>query len=157
LFTSTASGLYLDRLAGDSGIQKPLNIGMPDDLFRQYVIKLTNGKITEQSLLDLMSVFYGEDSVRANSLATIEEPYRIVEGDDLPILFDERVQVNIIFEDEDFAVPGVCAAIEVANAITNACVEQGSHGFAIPYTDPTTSLTYVKLYSGSLGLKSSVR
>lgn len=157
LFTSSASGLYLDRRAADNGIQKPINIGMPDELFRQYTIRLTNGKITQQSLLELLEIFYGQDAVRANSTSVAVEPYVMGDGYDLWLLLDEQVEVHVVFDDDDFAITGQATAIEIATAITNACRVAGTTAFAVPYTDPTTEEVAVKIYSGSLGLGSSVR
>ena len=157
LFESTASGLYLDRRASDQGIQRPADIGMPDDLFRQLVIKTSAAKITPEVLLEIMEVFYGSDSLRASATTELSQPFTIADGDTLELLMDERDAVLVTFKDEDFGNPVQAKAAEVAAAITRALRQNRNRGFAIGFTDTETGLQRVRIYSGSLGLSSSVR
>jgi hypothetical protein len=157
MFKISASGLYLERKAGDDGLSKPANIGMPDELFREYAIETTNDKLTENSLLKILEIFYGQDSVRASVTSSLAEPYSIQTGDELDVLIDEEQLVRVIFDAADFAISGNAKAIEVAAAITRACELADSEAFAIPYADPVTGAQKVRIYSGALGLSSSVR
>jgi hypothetical protein len=157
LFKSTASGIYLDRKAADDGVQKPQAIGMPDDLFRSYAIETTNSKLVEGALLKILEVFYGADSVRAHADSSIAEAYSFSEGDDLTVLLDEQVRVTTVFSTADFAVAGNARAAEVAAALTRSFATNNTNAFAIANVDPQTGATRVRIYSGTLGLGSSVR
>lgn len=157
LFLSTASGSYLQRKAGDNGVQRPMNLGMPDTLFRQYAIEYTNDKLTEPSLLKILEVFYGQEAVRASSTTGPAQPYAVKDQDTLNLLIDERIVVNVIFSSADFTVNGMCKSIEVAAAITRACATAGSNAYAVSRFDPQDGVVRVRIYSGSLGLGSSVR
>lgn len=157
LFIISASGSYLQGQASDDGVVRPPNLGMSDDLFRAFAIEYTNDKLTEHSLLKILEIFYGEDSVRASSTSGLSQPYIIADGDTLSILFDESVLVNVTFAVADFAIATSARAIEVAAAIKRACEVAGSNAYAKAFFDPQTASTNVRIYSGSLGLRSSVR
>lgn len=157
MFTSTASGLYLERRAADSGIQRPDSLGLSDELFRDYVIKVTNNKLTEESFLEVLETFYGDASVRAYNQTAQAEPYALHDGDDLTIVVDEDVTIPVVFAASDFAIVGAAKAVEVAMAITRAARNAGSQAWAAPSTDPVTGISTVIIYSASLGLSSAVR
>ena len=157
LFISTASGIYLTRRAADEGVQKPFNIGMSDDLFRQFSIRSTNAKLTEESLLEILEVFYGVDSVRAFVDSGLSETYVMNDGDELIVLLDEQDEVTILFEAEDFAIISLAEADEIAAAITRAFRFHNLTAYAVPSVDAQTGDTNVRIYSGSRGLNSSVR
>jgi hypothetical protein len=157
LFTSTASGLYLERKASDAGIERPINMGMSDDTFRQYTIRITNNKLTEESFLEILEVFYGDSSVRASNSSAQIEPYVFQDGDDMTFIVDEEVTVPIVFTNSDFAIPSQAKAVEVAAAITRACRTAGSLAYAAPTVDPQTGIAAVTIFSGALGLSSSIR
>lgn len=157
LFTSTASGLYLERKASDAGIQRPDNMGMADATFREYAIRVTNNKLTEESFLEVLEVFYGDSSLRASNATAKVEPYAFHDGDDLTIVIDGEITVPVVFRQSDFAIIGIGKAVEVAFAITRACRIAGSEAYAAANVDPQTGLSTVTIYSGALGLASSVQ
>jgi N-acetylneuraminic acid mutarotase len=157
LFKSTASGFYLDRKNGDDGLERPLNIGMPDDLFRRLGIKTSAAKLTHEVLLEILEVFYGADAVRASITTDLSEPFVLADGDTLELLTDERQALSIIFHEADFARISQAKAVEVAAAITRDLRKNRNQGFALPFADPITNTLKVRVYSGSLGLGSSVR
>ena len=157
LFMVSASGIYLERKAGDNGIEKPVNLGMLDNTFRQYAIKLTNGKLVENSILDILEVFYGSDSVRASSDTASFEPFFLQDGDDLTVLFNEQEAVLTILQAADFAIIGQAKALEVAAALTRSFTENDTNAWAQAEVDPETGKTGVRIYSGTHGLSSSVR
>ncbi len=156
LFLASASGNYLDRRASDEGIDRPKGVNMSDDLFRKLAITVKTRKLTQLAILEVLEVFYGRDTTRAfDESAT--EPYTLQDESDLVILLDERETVTVSFLRENFSRIGVATALEVAATITRAMKDQGSEGFAVAQTDPTTNEGVVRIYSGSLGLASSVR
>lgn len=157
LFTSTASGVYLTRRAADDGIERPENVGMSDEMFRNYTIKRSTSALTEESLLEMLEVFYGRDAVRAHAQTEVAEPFILSDGDDLTILVDERLVVPVTFSTADFAVIGQARGAEVAAAITRAFRVAGSTALALDVVDPLDGSVKVRIYSGALGLASSVR
>jgi hypothetical protein len=157
LFLSTASGPYLDRRASDEGIARPPGVNMSDDLFRRLAISQKNGKLTQKAILDVLEVFYGRDAVRAYSDTEAAETYALQDEDELIILFEERNTVRVRFLREHFSRIGMATALEVAAAISRACRDAGNAAYAISFQDPTTSENKVRIYSGTLGLASSIR
>ena len=154
MFRSTASGAYLDRRAADYGLPRPT--GMADSLFRSLSIKTVANQITSQSIYQILEIFYGTDSVRAFSQATLQEPFALRHGDDLEILFDKRDLVLVTLDQAHFTDISKATTLEVAASITKACQDQGTNAFAQAVTDPLTGSTNLRIYSGSIGLTSSV-
>lgn len=157
LFKSTAEGLFLDRKAGDDGIARPKNIGMPDDLFRQLAIKLTSEKLTQEALLEIIEIFYGSDAVRANITTEIDEPYELSDGQTLSILIDGTDEFTCTFKDNDFTNISEATALEVATVLNKLFKLLKSKAFALTSKDPVSGISRVKIYSGSLGLSSSIK
>jgi hypothetical protein len=157
LFLSSASGIYLERRASDEGIQKPKGVNMADDLFRQLSLTQRNGKLTQKSLLEVLEIFYGRDATRAYADTANPETYALQDGDQLVVLFEERNTVTVTFTRSHFTRIGAATAEEVAAAITRACRDAGNQGFAVELTDPITGQNKVRIYSGTLGLTSSIR
>jgi hypothetical protein len=157
LFLSTASELYLDRRASDEGIQRPRGVNMSDDLFRRLAISQRNGKLTQKAILDILEIFYGRDATRAYSDTAASETYALQDGDELVILFEERNTVTVRFERGHFARIGMATAQEVAAAISRACRDAGNAGLAVAYPDSISGKDKVRIYSGTLGLTSSIR
>lgn len=156
-FKSSASGRYLDRKLSDDGINRPATMGISDDLFRRYGIKIAARKLTSQSILDMLEVFYGADAVRAVATSTTAEPYAIAPDDTLSLTLDEKTSITITFVAADFAIAGAATALEVAAAITRYLRSGGAQAYAIAYQDPTTHTNLVKVYSAASGLGSSIR
>lgn len=157
LFKISASGKYLDRKAADDGIVRPRNIGMPDELFRQFAIKATAAKLTPHVILEILEIFYGSQAVRAYVDSATTDPFALSDGYDLRLILDEKDEVTVTFKNSDFATIGAAKGIEVAAAITRALKTHGLQAFAVPIRDAETGKTTVRIYSGALGLGSSVR
>lgn len=157
LYVSSASSVYLDRRAGDKGQRRPKDIGMSDDLFRRLVIKTSASKLTQEVFNEILEVFYGAEAVRAFATTDLEGPFLLEPGDDLRIVIDEHREYVIVFEKKEFSIIKKAEAIEVAAAITRGLRIQGSAAYALAIHDPETQLDHVRIYSGSLGLSSSVR
>jgi hypothetical protein len=156
-FRSSAGGKYLDRRMADYGIARPNTLGLPDDTFRRLGTKVSSNKVTPQSILDMLEVFYGADAIHGVALSTLAEPYSIQAGDDLQILLDEKVAVPILFAANDFTTVGAATANEVAVALSRYLRLAGSKAYAIAFKNPATSTNFVKIYSSTSGLGSSVR
>lgn len=157
LYLSSASGKYLTQRAGDRGVDRPEGLGLSDENFSKYAISLVNRQLTEIAVLDVLEVFYGIDSVKATSISSLAEPYDIQDGSELSILIDENYSFKVVFDRDLFGIPYAATAIEVAAQITRWANLNNVNAFAISYQDPETNLNYVKIYSGGIGLRSSVR
>ena len=152
---STANGSYLERRADEVGVSKPVGVGIGDELFRQLAISLSSAKVTTQSLLDVLDVYFGDDALRATLTSDVAQPYAIVPGSGFSVLVDERDSVTVTFLASDFQDANNAKAQEVAAAINRAFALFKLKAFALPVA--TTAGTQVRLYSGALGLASSLR
>jgi hypothetical protein len=157
VFLSTASGVYLDRRAGDIGQKRPEGVAMPDTMFRRLATISKTRKLTQEAILEVLEVFYGADALRASATTEVSEPYALQDNDDLVLLIDEKDTITVTFQRTHFARIGVALAVEVAAEITRALKAAGNQAFAVAVTNQTTGLVSVRIYSGSLGLSSSVR
>ncbi len=157
MFVPTASGIYLDYRASDRGLIRPANVGMGDDLFRQYIIKLTSQKLTQEVLYEILEVFYGTDATRAWMKTDLTEPFNLQANEWITFRFDGRVDITTFFHAANFESIAAATATEVAAALTYSFITQGLKAFALPYTDPVSGENTVRVYSSSLGLRSSVQ
>lgn len=152
LFVSTASTPYLDRLASSYGVTRSHELAMGDSTFRQYVVRLYSGKLTEKSLYDMLALFYGLDGVCAKLSVTSPSVYgQVQDASTLHLEFDGNTPVTLVFfrnEFSDFMSP---SAEEVAVVMSRKLKEQGINAFAT--VDPMGTLI---LYSRTKGLRSSV-
>lgn len=157
LFKSSASGKYLDRIMANDGIRRPLNVGMSDDIFRDLGIKLTNNKLTHEALREILEIYYGRDALRAYAETELSSPYNLSDGLVLSWTIDENQDFEYTFDSDQFSFISTATAYEVASVLTKTMSDEGSDAFAAAVVDPTTGLSKVRIYSGSLGLKSFVR
>lgn len=157
LFLSTAKGIFLDRRAGEQGYRRPSALAMPDDLFRQLSITSKASKLTQNAILEVLEVYYGSDTIRASITSTEAQPYALEDGDDLQLVIDEREFVTVVIRRGEFARIGQASAVEVAAAITRDLRSAKSQAYAVARRDEVTGLTHVRVYSGRLGIASSVR
>lgn len=157
LFATTASGSYLERKASDRGITKPLDVGIDDESFRKLVIKTSSNKVTQEAIREILEVYYGQDSLRAFLETELEEKYNLSGGQTLNWTLDGQEHFSHTFLSSEFGAITAGKAIEVAFALTKVMRDAGSKGFASVFLSPTTGKNRVRLYSGSLGLRSSVQ
>lgn len=157
LFISSASGVYLDRGTADYGLQRPDGVGIGDSLYSKYSIKVTNTKLTQQIMLEILEIFYGSDTTRAFLVTGLGEPFALADQQTLTVLLDELNSIQIIFSAADFINIHQATAVEVAAAITRSFRAQNLKAFAVAYLDPETSQNRVRIYTSALGLRGGVR
>lgn len=155
LFKISASGAYLERLAAGEGLLKPAGLGMTDDLFRHLSIKTTAAKVTTPAALDVLEVFYGQDSVSAHLTSTRAEPFALTEGQTLQFLVDERDSVTVTFVTGDYVAIRAAFAAEIAAALNRAFEIARVPASAV--VDSSTGTKKVRVYSKAKGLESSMR
>lgn len=157
LFIMTASGNFLEKLIAKLGIIKPPGIGISDDLFRQMAITITNSKLVTNVFLDVLEIFYGADSVRANMLSGLPQSFLLTNGDTISIKVDfNDTPLVVTFLDEDFEDITQATAEEVAAVISRTAFNSGYTLTAQTYVDVSTGETYVQLLSGSRGPRSGI-
>lgn len=157
LFPSTASGQYLTKRASEVGVTRPDNVGLTDDAFRQLVDALGNRLLTDHAVQDVLEVFYGPESTRATLTSSLQEPFRLQDGDDLVLVFEETQTVTVRFSQTQFARVGQATAVEVAATIDRQVRQAGVRGFASAVVDPTTGLGQVRVHAAARGVPSGIR
>lgn len=155
LFAASASGKYLDRRGGEVSVPRPDRVGMDDSVYRRLILALSKHRVTRESILDLLEVFYGVNSSRACLEATVSEPYALADGDELVLRLQERFDVRVVMRRENFDRIAAASALEVAMVIDEALTTSGGRGFAIPAT--YAGGDRVKIYPAARGASSSVR
>lgn len=156
LYLSTASSKYLQTRASNVGITHNPILGLTDDIYRNLTISLLNEKLTRTAKSDLLEILYGADAVRANITSLNYEPYRLFDKASLNILIDSKYTIPVIFNWSDFNNALFATAQEVSFVINKYFDIFNIKAFAVPYTDIETGRTFIKLYSGSTGLRSSI-
>jgi hypothetical protein len=151
LFVSTASAPYLDRLAASYGITRSTDIALGDSSFRQYVVRLYTGKLTEKSLYDMLELFYGLEGVCAKIKAIDGNFGTVTDNSTLILEFDGNIRKTINFLAAEFTDPSSPSADEIAVTISRKLREQNVNAFC---TVDHSGLLY--LFSGTKGLRSSV-
>jgi len=157
MFIATASDQYLERLLAGIGISKPAGIGIDDNLFRELAIKETSIKLVTNIFLDVLETFYGADAVKANSTSGLPGNYALSDGMTLLIKADNNpIPLVVTFSASDFSDIGNATPIEVANVISRLSFNAGYTISSVVELDSDTDLSYVVIYSGTKGPKSSI-
>jgi len=156
MFTATATGEWLDRRAANLGFDRPLNVGILDDAFRDYVIQMSSRQLTTPAILEMLRVFFGRQAVQAYTYTT-NEPFALVDNMALPLTLDGVQDVNIIFKAIDFADMNAALAVEVAGVINRELQVQGVNALALVQIDATTNVNQILLFSGTLGARSQIQ
>jgi hypothetical protein len=155
LYVATASGRYLDQLLGGKNITRPDNIGLPDDIFRELGIEISNRKQVKDLIHQILRIMYGEELIRATVRSDEFEPYQLEDGDTLRISFDDKNTVEVNFKSSQFTNINSASAQEVADAITKEIRRLGRTGAAFAKDDGIGG--YVTLISETNGSPSTVR
>lgn len=157
IWISTASGKYLRQRITDDGIQVPESAGLADANLRELAIRIRTGKLTHESLKEILEIFYGRDALRAYVETETVEPFALQDGQTLTWTLDERHEFHHTFAQDEFTIISQATAVEVAASLTRALSDAGSPGIAVAVTDPETGGVRVRIYSASLGLRSFAR
>lgn len=156
MFLSTASGVWLDRRAAGLGFERPAGVGMGDESFRGYAITVSSGQQTIIAFLEALRVFYGRAAVQASATSG-DETYVLVDGDTLTFTLDGVQTVSVPFFTADFQTIGAAKAVEVASVLNREFSLRGVSALALVETNPTTSISRVVLYTGTLGARGSLQ
>ena len=154
LFLSTGSGKYLRRRAADEGIQEYPGLGLSDDRFRDLAIKLSTGRVTYISILEILESYYGSEALRAYA-DTVSGPYALVNGQNLVFKL-ESVEYTYTVDASEFAFVGAATPTELAVSLTNFFERKGATARAVVRTNPALGTDFVRVFSGAAGLRSSL-
>ncbi len=118
LFVNSASGTYLNTLASNLGVARPLQLGMSDSKFQTLIPNLSfKPKTILKSFYDTADVFWGESYSRANVTGTNTAPFAVSVGDTFTITIDNQITQSVTAKIGDIAVDGVATATEIANIL----------------------------------------
>jgi hypothetical protein len=157
LFKSTAGGVYLDRVLADDGVTRPPGIGIGDEPFRALGITTTARKLLIQVILEVLETYYGSEATRAFATSGTSEPFALTDGDELFVEIDGQRTIRVVFDEAGFTTIGSATALEVSTAITRTLRTFRSNAYAEAFQDPESGDSFVRIFSGSLGLTGSVR
>lgn len=153
LYIVKAQGRYLDSRLADRDITRPDAVGLPDEIFREIGIEVSNRKQVRDLLLNILRIMYGEEFTRATLISSIFEPYSLQDGDTLIIQYDDQEEVEVTFNTGQFASIAAATAQEVADAITKEIRRLGKKGAAVAKDDGIGG--YVQIISETDGPSSS--
>jgi len=157
MFLKTASGRFLRVEGKNRGIEPPEGVGIGEDAYRELVAIVSNNKLTIDSVYRILEIFFGSSATRAYIESELSGPYALSDGDELIIELDGETTITVTFRESDFFAISEASAFEVASVITRALQLRGTNAFAEQYTDPATGNASVRIFSGRMGLRGSVR
>jgi hypothetical protein len=154
-YLSSASDKYLSIRAAGAGIKRPLALGLVDETFRDLAVSLINRKLTINAHLSLLEILYGPESTRANVTSVNAEPYQLFDQATLTFIIDGAT-LPVVFDWDDFSNMSIASAEEICFVINQRFLVLGSTAFAVPYLDNLTDQTFVRIFSGTIGLRSTI-
>jgi len=157
LFIATAEKRFLDKLLAAKGIIRPPGVGIDDDSFRDLAVSITTNQLVANIFFEVLELFYGEDAVKSNVLAVIEEPYPLEDGMDIFIKQDGNdTPLRVEFKAADFQNIATATSIEIGSIISREAIKANYTLYATDFLDAAAGKTYVQLFSGTRGPKSAI-
>jgi len=156
MFVKTASGPYLDTLAGNYGIVRPNNIGVRDEVIKRIICETLNDHTISNTLLTILDIYFSQFQTKAWVESAASENYALSDGDNLIVLFDGSARYEFTFLNDNFTNIGNATAEEVADVITQKLHDLNSSGYAVSYYDVNSSSKKVRILSDTKGPRSSV-
>lgn len=155
LYIATAQGRYLDELLAGRNLSRPQNVGLPDDVFREIGIEVSNRKQVRDLMLNILRIVYGEEFTRATLNSSELETYQLSDGDNLIIQYDDQEPIEIIFETSQFVNINAATAQEIADTITRQIRSLGERGAALAKDNGLGG--FVQLISETDGPSSTIK
>ena len=152
-FVKTASRPYIDRLAANSSVSRPKQVGMTDPDFRKYIpIVAYQPKQVKLIIDQLVDLFFSKESTTSFIQASVASPYFLKDGWELSYNLDGYWEENIIFKTTDFTDITNATSEEVASVINKTA----KHSFAVSYYDAGSNSSYLRIFSRTIGSKGSI-
>lgn len=118
LFVNSANGTYLNTLASNLGVARPLQLGMSDTEFQNLIPNLSfKPKTILKSFYDTADVFWGQSYSRTNVTGSNSAPFTVSVGDTFTVTIDNQITQSITAKIGDIAVDGAATAIEIVNIL----------------------------------------
>lgn len=153
-FVKTAYRPYLDNLAANDGVQRPLGVGMDDPTFKKYIPILAYTPKQVKLIIDkLLDIFFAKETTTAFVQSLAAQPFILQDGWELQYKVDGIYDELIYFRTSDFTNIGAATAQEVTAVINR----QAQHSFAENYYDSVAKGNYVKIFTNTIGSKGSIQ
>jgi len=157
MFVKTASGPYLDTLAGNYGVVRPNNIGVRDEVIKRIICETLNDQTISNTLLTILDIYFSQFQTKAWIETEASENYVLADGDNLIVSFDTDDVYEFTFLNNNFTNIGNATAEEVADVITQKLHDLNSKGYAVSYYDVNSSSKKVRILSDTKGPRSAVK
>jgi hypothetical protein len=155
-FLASAHGRYLTQRAADRGVKRPQGVGLSDESFRALAIAVSAQKLTEEAFLQVLEIFYLKDQLRAHIQTQVGGPFALVDGATLQLEIGGQ-EVELVFQEDQFAIMSSARSQEVAAAITLQFQTRGLKAWAETFLDPVTGLDTVRIFDPRKGTSSLIR
>lgn len=153
-FLKTAYRPYLDNLAANDGVQRPLGVGMDDPTFKKYIPILAYTPKQVKLIIDkLLDIFFAKETTTAFVQSQAAQPYALSDNWELHYTVDGIYDELINFHTSDFTNINAATAQEVAAVINR----QAQHSYAENYYDSVAKGFYVKIFTNTIGSKGSIQ
>lgn len=119
LFIRTAEGSFLDRVASNVGVSRPVALGMLDADFQNLIPNLSfKQKQIPKSFYDTMDVFWGPRFSRANVTSTLGEPFAISPNHTFQVKIDGGETQQVTITRADIRTPGGVTSRELSRVLS---------------------------------------
>lgn len=127
IFVKTAEGQYLNRLGANVGVERPAELGLLDEDYRELIPNLSlKPKQIKAAFVDLLDIFWGPLFSRTNITAGNFEPFNVSAGDEIKVKVNNgATQTGVVLAD-DIATAGAATSAELAvvlNRLTGVTAE----------------------------------
>jgi len=152
LFVKTASGQYLTRLAASQGVERPQNLGISDEMYRNLVPNLSlKSRQIRKTFYDTMDVFWGVLYSRANVTSLNYAPFNVSTNDKISISINGATAQVIKVLAGDLVSSGAATAAEMITILSR--LKKGTPSII---TDEITGKEYINIRTDAVGMVGSV-
>lgn len=153
LFVPTANGIYLDGLASNYGVSRPLQLSLSDSDFSKLVPILSfEPKQIRNTMIDLFNVVWGESLTHANITSINFAPFNVSPGDTITIIVNNQTPTSFTAQASQIATPGAATAQEIVNIINSIPGITASI-----YTTTTSSNEYINIQTNAIGAAGAIQ
>lgn len=153
LFIQRANNYYLDYLAANFKVSRPVGTPFYDDAFRELIPVLTWWpKQVKNSIYKALSLFWPYWCSHSTAISSSGSTYNLVGNEYLTLTVDETHELSVFFGPDNIT-PGAATAQEVADTI-NAWIP--NYVVADTYYEHDTGLTKVIISTTTYGVEGSV-
>jgi hypothetical protein len=153
-FVKTASRPYLDRLAANRGLNRPMFVGINDTDFRRYIPVLSyQPKQVKQIVETLLDIFFFKEATTAFLSSALYQPFFLKDGWDLQLNVDNVHNEQVVFCTADFTNILAITADELVAAYNR----QAKYSYAVVFFDSVIGQNYLRIFTNTIGNEGSLR